>query len=53
MLEQDRVIVEGAEVPESELLYQHDIGVTQVRRLMARRAKDYLKSLDAPRAAAE
>ncbi len=53
VLEQDRVIVEEAEVPESELLYQHDIGVTQVRRILAKRAKDYLKSLEAPRVAAE
>jgi hypothetical protein len=43
VLEQDRVAIEGLEEPPSELLYQHDIGITQLRRIVQRRARDYLK----------
>jgi phenylpropionate dioxygenase-like ring-hydroxylating dioxygenase large terminal subunit len=44
VLEQDRIAIEQMEVPESEMLYQHDIGVTQLRRIVHKRAKDVLKA---------
>lgn len=53
VLEQDRVVIEQMEPPESEMLYQHDLGVTHLRRLLQRRARDHLKSQSAPQLAAE
>ena len=53
VLEQDRVVIEDMEQPEAEMLYQHDIGVTHLRRLLHRRARDHLKSRDAAQLAAE
>ena len=53
VLEQDRVIIEEMEQPESELLYQHDIGVTHLRRVLKKRARDYLKSAQPTAVAAE
>ena len=53
VLEQDRVVIEQMEPPDSEMLYQHDIGVTHLRRLLQRRARDHLKSRAAPQLAAE
>ncbi|MXY40290.1 MAG: aromatic ring-hydroxylating dioxygenase subunit alpha [Rhodospirillaceae bacterium] len=53
VLEQDRVVIEQMEPPEAELLYQHDIGVTHLRRLLQRQARDHLKSRAAPPLAAE
>lgn len=44
VLEQDRVAVEGIEDDVTEMLYQHDIGVTHLRRLMQQTAR---KQLDA------
>lgn len=44
VLEQDRLAIESLEIPESEMLYQHDIGVTQLRRILQKRAKEVLGS---------
>ena len=44
---------EEMEEPESELLYQHDIGVTHLRRVLQKRARDYLKSAALAAVAAE
>ncbi len=49
VLEQDRVIIEGMNDVESEMLYQHDIGVTYLRRLLQARARQYQRALGAPR----
>lgn len=43
VLEQDRVVIEQMEEPPSELLYQHDIGVTHLRRVLQKRARTWLK----------
>ena len=53
VLEQDRVVIEEMEQPEAELLYQHDIGVTQLRRMLQKRARNYLKTQEAHQVAAE
>ncbi len=53
VLEQDRVVIAQMEAPESELLYQHDIGVTQLRRVLQKRARRYLKSAEPASVAAE
>lgn len=53
VLEQDRVMLES--IPEDarrrEMLYQHDIGVSRLRQMMVRRAKEHFKALDAAEAA--
>ena len=48
LLEQDRVVLESMapEARDHETLYQHDIGITRIRRLLARRAAAELA--DAP-----
>jgi hypothetical protein len=53
VLEQDRVVIEQMEQPESEMLYQHDIGVTQLRRVLQKRAREHLKSTTPAAVAAE
>lgn len=53
VLEQDRIVIEEMEQPESEMLYQHDIGVTHLRRLLQKRARDYVKTQEALQVAAE
>ncbi|MCY4192056.1 MAG: aromatic ring-hydroxylating dioxygenase subunit alpha [Rhodospirillaceae bacterium] len=53
VLEQDRVVIEQMEEPDSEMLYQHDIGVTHLRRLLRKRARDHLRSRDSLQVAAE
>ena len=49
VLEQDRVMLES--IPEDarkrEMLYQHDIGVSRLRQMMVRKAKEHLKAQDA------
>ncbi len=45
VLEQDRVIIEGMDDVESEMLYQHDIGVGYLRRLLQARARQVQQSL--------
>ncbi len=44
VLEQDRVIIEGMNHVDGEMLYQHDIGVTYLRRLLQARARQQLKA---------
>jgi phenylpropionate dioxygenase-like ring-hydroxylating dioxygenase large terminal subunit len=39
VLEQDRIVIEGIAPGVTEMLYQHDIGVSYLRRLLATRAK--------------
>ncbi|MOA45218.1 hypothetical protein D3C78_1675970 [compost metagenome] len=41
MLEQDRVVLESMapDAREHETLYQHDVGITRVRRILQRRAE--------------
>jgi hypothetical protein len=48
VLEQDRVVLESLapEARDHETLYQHDIGITRIRRILARRAAAELA--DAP-----
>lgn len=57
VLEQDRVMLEDMEpdAREHENLYQHDIGVSYLRRLLTKQARDRAKQLAerAPAAAAE
>lgn len=49
VLEQDREMLES--IPEDarrrEMLYQHDIGVSRLRQMLVRRAKEHFKALDA------
>jgi phenylpropionate dioxygenase-like ring-hydroxylating dioxygenase large terminal subunit len=49
VLEQDRVMLESipADSRRREMLYQHDIGVSRLRQMMVRRAKEHFKALDA------
>lgn len=53
VLEQDRVMLES--IPDDarrrEMLYQHDIGVSRLRQMLVRRAKEHFKALDAQDAA--
>ena len=53
VLEQDRVMLES--IPDDarrrEMLYQHDIGVSRLRQMMVRRAKEHFKALDAEESA--
>lgn len=53
MLEQDRYVLESMapNARDHEYLYQHDIGVTRVRRMLRQRAQEHLAALDAHRAA--
>jgi phenylpropionate dioxygenase-like ring-hydroxylating dioxygenase large terminal subunit len=44
VLEQDRIAIEHMEVPEHEMLYQHDIGVTHLRRILQKRAREIVKA---------
>jgi len=53
VLEQDRIVIEQMGEIDSEMLYQHDIGLTHLRRLLQRRAKAYLKARDQVATAAE
>ncbi|HEX7007353.1 MAG TPA: aromatic ring-hydroxylating dioxygenase subunit alpha [Alphaproteobacteria bacterium] len=53
VLEQDRVILEGiGHRPEREMLYQHDIGVSQLRRILQQDARAELDAAKASEAAA-
>jgi len=53
VLEQDRTMLES--IPDDarrrEMLYQHDIGVSRLRQMLVRRAKEHFKALDAQDAA--
>lgn len=53
VLEQDRYVLESMapNARDHEYLYQHDIGVTRVRRMLRQRAQEHLAALDAHRAA--
>ncbi|MEW5422734.1 Rieske 2Fe-2S domain-containing protein [Amorphus sp. 3PC139-8] len=46
VLEQDRVMLESipADARKREMLYQHDIGVSRLRQMMVRKAKEHLKA---------
>lgn len=52
VLEQDREMLES--IPDDarrrEMLYQHDIGVSRMRQMLVRRAKEHFKALDAAEA---
>lgn len=52
VLEQDRVMLESipSDSRRREMLYQHDIGVSRLRQMMVRRAKEHFKTLDAAEA---
>ena len=54
VLEQDRFVLESMapDAREHEFLYQHDIGMSRVRRLLHQRAQQQLAELDAHRARA-
>jgi phenylpropionate dioxygenase-like ring-hydroxylating dioxygenase large terminal subunit len=49
VLEQDRLVLEGLapDAVKHEFLYQHDVGITRVRRLMKQRAQEELEQLNA------
>ncbi|WP_186165552.1 aromatic ring-hydroxylating oxygenase subunit alpha [Burkholderia gladioli] len=53
VLEQDRYVLESLapNARDHEYLYQHDIGITRVRRLLRQRAQEHAAALDAHRAA--
>jgi hypothetical protein len=44
VLQQDRTMLAGlpADAPTREMLYQHDIGVARMRRIMTRQVRDQL-----------
>ncbi|MCQ4384271.1 hypothetical protein NO136_20610, partial [Clostridioides difficile] len=52
-LEQDRYVLESLapNARDHEYLYQHDVGMTRVRRMLRTRAQEHLSALDAHRAA--
>jgi phenylpropionate dioxygenase-like ring-hydroxylating dioxygenase large terminal subunit len=54
VLEQDRVMIEAMppDAATGEGLYQHDIALVRVRRLMRRRAEQYLRDRESSRATA-
>ena len=53
MLEQDRIVLENLhpEAREREFLYEHDVGMARVRRLLEKRAAEQAAALLARRAA--
>jgi len=55
VLEQDRVMLEGMpdDARTHEMLYQHDIGVAQIRRVLRQAAEAQLEAEDAANVAAE
>jgi hypothetical protein len=53
VLEQDRIVLEGiGHTPEREMLYQHDIGVSHLRRILQNHARAELDTAKADEAAA-
>jgi hypothetical protein len=54
VLEQDRYVLESMapNAREHEFLYQHDVGMTRVRRMLRQRAQQDFAALDAHRAQA-
>lgn len=53
VLEQDRIVLEGiGHAPEREMLYQHDIGVSHLRRILQKDARAELDAAKASEAAA-
>lgn len=55
VLEQDRVLLEALppDAREQEILYQHDVGLSRIRRMLNKRARDQVETLAAARQAAE
>jgi hypothetical protein len=54
VLEQDRYVLESMapNARDHEFLYQHDVGMTRVRRMLRQRAQQDFAALDAHRAQA-
>jgi hypothetical protein len=52
VLEQDRYVLESMapNARDHEFLYQHDVGMTRVRRLFKQRAQQHFAALDALKA---
>jgi len=49
VLEQDRIVLENLapQARDKEFLYQHDVGITRVRRMLRQRAEQHLTELEA------
>jgi hypothetical protein len=55
VLEQDRYVLESMapNARDHEFLYQHDVGMTRVRRMFRQRAQQHFADLEAYRAQAD